>query len=62
MICPHCGQETPDVGDVCEHCGGALLPEVRPPRLLSQIQGLILPEPVISVGRLHHPDVTLPPA
>ena len=60
MICPHCGLETPDVGDVCEHCDGALLPETRPPRLLSQIQGLILPEPVISQGRLHRPGHVLP--
>ena len=59
MICPHCGKENPEGAEICQHCGERLTP-ARPPRLLSQIQGLIPAEPVITSGRLHDPDILLP--
>ena len=55
MICPSCGKENPDGSEVCQHCGEPLAPVGRPPRLLSQIQGLIPAEPVITSGELHDP-------
>ncbi len=55
MICPSCGKENPDGVEVCQHCGESLAPAGRPPRLLSQIQGLIPAEPVITSGKLHDP-------
>lgn len=55
MICPSCGKENPDGAEVCQHCGEPLAPVGRPPRLLSQIQGLIPAEPVITSGELHDP-------
>ena len=60
MICPSCGKENPDGAEVCRHCGEPLAPAGRPPRLLSQIQGLIPAEPVITSGTLHEPDNKLP--
>ena len=55
MICPHCGKENPDDAEICQHCGESLRRAGRPPRLLSQIQGLIPAEPVITSGRLRDP-------
>ena len=51
MICPHCGKENPEHAEVCGHCGEPLPPASQPPRLLSQIQGLIPAEPVILSGQ-----------
>lgn len=62
MICPHCGKENPDGAESCQHCGEPLPPAGRPPRLLSQIQGLIPAEPVITTGRLHASERYVPPA
>lgn len=59
-LCPHCGKENPDEVDVCQQCGERLTTKGQPPRLLSQIQGLIPAEPVITTGRLRHPDHVLP--
>lgn len=59
MICPKCGQEIPDDAEVCPHCGEELATPGQPPQLLSQIQGLIPPEPVITRGTLHAPDHVL---
>ena len=51
--CPHCGQPTAADLATCEHCGQPLdVRPIPPPRLLSRIQGLIPPEPIISSGRL----------
>ncbi|HEY81070.1 MAG TPA: zinc ribbon domain-containing protein [Anaerolineae bacterium] len=70
MLCPHCGKENPDGAEVCQHCGEPLPPAGQPPRLLSQIQGLIPAEPVITLGERRAPDhpaplhqlPTIPPA
>lgn len=50
LVCPHCGTENPDGAEVCQHCGESLASASQPPRLLSQIQGLIPAEPVITTG------------
>ena len=60
MICPHCGKENPDGAEICQHCGEPLPPAGKPPRLLSQIQGLIPAEPVITSGALHDPAHRVP--
>ncbi len=60
MICPHCGKENPDGTEICQHCGEPLPPAGKPPRLLSQIQGLIPAEPVITSGALHDPANRVP--
>ncbi len=52
IICPHCGAENPDDAGVCRDCGEPLNTAGTPPRLLSQIQGLIPAEPVITSGVL----------
>jgi len=61
MICPHCGKENSDGAESCQYCGEPLPPVGRPPRLLSQIQGLIPAEPVITTGSLHAPESYIPP-
>ncbi len=58
--CPTCGKENPDDATQCQHCGEPLEPAGPPPRLLSQIQGLLLPEPVITTGRLQDSSHALP--
>ncbi len=50
--CPECGAENPEDAEVCQVCGESLILASPPPRLLSQIQGLIPAEPVITTGRL----------
>ncbi len=50
--CPECGAENPEEAEACQVCGEPLILSSSPPRLLSQIQGLIPPEPVITTGRL----------
>jgi len=60
IICHHCQQENPDEAEVCQHCGTPLLAAGQPPRLLSQIQGLIPAEPVITTGKLRDPHHSLP--
>jgi hypothetical protein len=52
IVCPHCGAENPDDAGVCNECGQPLNTAGNPPRLLSQIQGLIPAEPVITSGVL----------
>ena len=59
-FCPHCGKENPEDAIQCQHCGEPLETAGPPPRLLSQIQGLLLPEPVITTGRLQDPAHALP--
>ncbi len=56
MLCPHCGKENPNDADICQHCSEPLPPASQRPRLLSQIQGLIPAEPVITSGRLRAAD------
>ncbi len=60
IICPKCGAENPDDATVCQQCGEPLSAAGPPPRLLSQIQGLIPAEPVITSGRRHDPQQPLP--
>ncbi len=60
MLCPHCGKDNPDDATLCPSCGRPLTSAGQPPRLLSQIQGLIPPEPVITSGQLRSPDRALP--
>ena len=70
MICPQCGKQNPDDAEFCQYCNASLIESGKPPRLLSQIQGLIPAEPIITSGRLRNdrrisPSVlpaTLPPA
>jgi len=59
-ICPHCGAENPDDAEFCYQCNELLAGSGKPPRLLSQIQGLIPAEPVITSGRLRNPPLDLP--
>ncbi len=59
-FCPHCGKENPEDATQCQHCEEPLETAGPPPRLLSQIQGLLLPEPVITTGRLQDPSHALP--
>jgi hypothetical protein len=58
-VCPSCGKENPPDAEFCQYCNQPLETPGKPPRLLSQIQGLIPAEPVITSGRLRDSDSQL---